>query len=128
MLRRQFAPLMARVSGIQSAVPNVQLESALGGSESPAYCISCRDGWPARLYVIQWDRGTFDRRDMAALDAAAQRCEQVRQGQVMLVRRPGELSRRHAADSLAAAHIHLVAASMIASGVQGLHLGYGSSP
>ena len=59
----------------------------------------------------------------ASLGAAAHRGEELRQGQVPLVRRPREPLRGHAADPLAAAHIHLVAAALTASGVQNIQLG-----
>jgi len=50
---------------------------------------------------------------------------EVGQGKVALVSGPRKPFGGHAADPLAAAHIHLVAASAVTSGVQNLHMGHG---
>ncbi|MEY9529619.1 hypothetical protein ABIF70_010760 [Bradyrhizobium japonicum] len=71
------------------------------------------------------DRRALDGSGAAPLCPATDGGVEVRQGQVTLVRRPREPFRRYTADPLAAAHIHLVAASAVASGVQNLHMGHG---
>ncbi len=68
----------------------------------------------ARLHP---DRRTFDGPGPAAIRPAAHGREQLRQGQITLVRRPREPLRGHTADPLAATHVHLVAASAVANGV-----------
>ena len=74
------------------------------------------------------DGRALDRPRPAALGAAVDGGEQVRQREIALIGRAGKPLRGHAADAFPPAHIHPVAASALARGVQNLHLGHGTSP
>ena len=84
---------------------------------------------PLRIVAagLDADQRAFDDAGPAALRAVLTAVRQVGERQIALVRRPGEPFRRHAADALAAADIHLVTAAASRRRIENLHLCHGSN-